>query len=511
MSMYPMEYPDEINHPWHPQHPLRIIELESISDVICRSCGKQTQEKEEEEAKETRCYGCTTCGDFDVHLDCAKNPPPLVVDQTKIHKHPLTLLPREVSFICNACGTKGKASPYVCLSCCFMIHIDCINLPRVIRINHHPHRVSHTLSLPSDLKLNCQVCHKGIDSRYGAYSCLECPTFHVHVGCATIRNVWDGVELDGVPGEKTPPPPFNVTSEDRIKHFSHEEHELRRITDDCDDHNARCYACNLDVFTEPFYKCVESLCGFILHEECAKLPRETRSPIHRHTLTLHYEEVTDIFPCKSCCHVSNGFRYSCSQCRFLHFDSKCVSVTERLLRGGHRHPLYFKFDYRTCCACEQIKLTPVSCGDCRFALCFECATLPKRIRYKDDAHLLSLNNDGKLSEDLQKNWCDSCETQVNPLKIFYECRSCRTAVHTSCARGGDLRNMRVGSKFQFVDQFQVVATDQLKLRRCNFCERHHEGPAMLTILSDEGNIIPYCSYYCLDRIVFFVQYCMLRN
>ncbi|VYS44493.1 unnamed protein product [Arabidopsis thaliana] len=499
------EYQAEINHPWHLNHPLGL--LENASDDVCLSCGELI----EKEGKKKMCYGCYTCGDIILHLDCAiKRPSPHVVDRPNTHEHPLTLLTTEVSFNCNACGTKGKVSPYVCLSCRFMIHRDCINLPRVICINHHPHRLSHTLSLSSEKKLSCGVCHKDINSRYGAYLSTIDPDYVVHSRCAIRKDVWDDKELKGVPEEETLPDPFNVTSEERIKHFCHEEHELIRITDYADN-DARCLACNLHVSPDPFYKCIQVNCGlFILHEKCANLPLEIRAPIHQHTLNLYYKEGNH-FNCASCHHESNGFRYSCSrsECEDLHWDTKCVSITVPSLYGGHGHILYSNSNYITCCGCDETKPTPLSCPECNLGLCFACATLPNRLRYEDDVHPLFLNHggnsNGNLLEDLQQNyWCDSCETQLDPLKYFYKCStSCGTVIHTKCAIGGDLRNLRVGLAFNKGRyKYEVVPNDQVTRPRCGQCGHRGEGPSMFKCCSeDDQNIVSYvCSFDCLKML-----------
>ncbi|XP_020887322.1 uncharacterized protein LOC110230031 [Arabidopsis lyrata subsp. lyrata] len=430
------------------------------------------------------------------------NPSLLVIDRPKIHEHPLTLLSREVSFICNACGTKGERSPYVCLLCCFMIHEDCIELPRVIRTNRHPHRLSHIFSFDSEKKLDCRICGEGIDGRYGAYSCLICSiSYIVHSRCATRTDAWDGKELEGVPEEEALPEPYKVTGDERIIHFSHEEHELRRITNDYDDDDAHCYACNLHVYPDPFYKCGEVNCGFILHQTCANLPRETRIPIHPYPLTLLYKVDSSIFKCASCNHFSNGFRYSSSKYDF-NVDTKCASITEPSLGGGHHHSLYSNSNYTSCCGCDQTEPTPLSCPDCELGLCYVCATLPSRIPYGDDAHPLSLNHGGRLSSQ-QNYWCDSCETQVDTLKKVYMCStSCGTVVHTRCAIGGHLRNLKAGIGFN-IDRYncKVVLNDQVTRPCCSQCKLRSQGLLVLKIClaGVEAFISYFCSIECVQK------------
>lgn len=119
---------DAVEFPSH-RHPLNRKELLSGEETqLCGLCGK--------EVINGPAYECSKCN-FTAHLDCVKNPPSLVIEKSKIHEHTLTLLPRHVSFTCNACGRSGNKSPYVCLKCSFMVHGDCINIPLVIKISRH--------------------------------------------------------------------------------------------------------------------------------------------------------------------------------------------------------------------------------------------------------------------------------------------------------------------------------------------------------------------------------------
>ncbi|VVB08059.1 unnamed protein product [Arabis nemorensis] len=181
--------------------------------------------------QEETCYGCNTCGDFREHIDCALKsqplvlnqskihehphaprkrvkircgsnisckswntplPPPLVLEQVKIHEHTLTLLPREVSFTCNACGIKGKV--------------------------HRPSPpVIPTASLTHSLLPPRRSCAVEFVAR-------------ASMGRTHLRydaQQWV-MELEGVPEdeESLPVPLFIVISDNIIIHFSH-EHYLR--------------------------------------------------------------------------------------------------------------------------------------------------------------------------------------------------------------------------------------------------------------------------------------------
>lgn len=134
------ESPSEINHPSHTRHPLTLLTQGAPDDShinSCRLCGGKFRRL---------IYHCSEC-EFSLDPVCARKPPPLIVDHLKGHEHVLTLMPRLIFFTCNACGMVGDRSPYVCPQCDFMIHKDCIYLPRVININRHHHRISRTYFL----------------------------------------------------------------------------------------------------------------------------------------------------------------------------------------------------------------------------------------------------------------------------------------------------------------------------------------------------------------------------
>lgn len=111
------------------------------------------------------------------------SPPPDTNFQPKHHKHTLRLLMRLVTFTCNACGLEGDRKPYVCLECHLMVHKDFIDLPRVISINRHYHRISHTFHLGEGAEGDrwvCGVCRKTIDRVYRDFKCSLCPSYAIH-------------------------------------------------------------------------------------------------------------------------------------------------------------------------------------------------------------------------------------------------------------------------------------------------------------------------------------------
>lgn len=200
----------EAYHTSHPQHPLksRRGQVPDYADKKCLLCEKGFRQF----------HLCDVCN-YSICSACMRNPPPLNIQCLKTHEHQLHLFSRLIDFTCNACGTQGSRSPYLCLPCNFIIHRECIDLPRVISINRHDHRISYTPHL-GHRKLKCRVCRKEVDGFYGAYTCSKCPSFAAHARCATRRDVWDMVEREGTPEEEEIAP-YEVIDDNNIRHFSH--------------------------------------------------------------------------------------------------------------------------------------------------------------------------------------------------------------------------------------------------------------------------------------------------
>ncbi|CAH8326678.1 unnamed protein product, partial [Eruca vesicaria subsp. sativa] len=180
-------FPLEITHPFHPKHPLKFLTPveHNFSDGECGICGNHLWK---------RFYYCSICK-FSVDGSCVKNPPPLTIRLfPKAHDHQISLMPRIISFKCDACGFPGDRSPYSCQQCYFMIHQSCIDLPEIINVNRHEHRLSRRLQLSPGSWI-CGFCHEKVDWSYGAYSCSVCPNYAIHSKCAIRNDVWDKLEL----------------------------------------------------------------------------------------------------------------------------------------------------------------------------------------------------------------------------------------------------------------------------------------------------------------------------
>ncbi|KAL1194250.1 Protein VACUOLELESS GAMETOPHYTES [Cardamine amara subsp. amara] len=426
-------------------------------------------------------------------MRCVLYPPPQSLLDLKAHDHQLTLLPRLDSFTCNACGLKGDRSPYVCFQCGFMIHQDCLDLPRLININRHDHRVSRTCVL-GVVNSVCGVCHEKVDWTCGGFSCKRCTDFVVHSKCATREDVWNGKELQGVPEYPEDIEPYVVIDDNTIQHFSHKEHYLRLHANGglCED-NKHCNACTHPVSLQSFYECID--CDFILHQNCAGFPRMKWHVLHNERLTLVTTEA-DLFRCTACGRFSNGFRYQHNK---TSFHLLCGSISEPLVHPSHpHHPLYYLLpekNVKSCNGCNKVAPHVLRCieKDCGFVLGFECATLPQVVKHRSEDHPLSLCYGEEANG---KYWCDICEKETNPKTWFYTCKDHRASLHTHCVLG-DFSGLMPRSRIWTMafGHIEVVLNKSVSRPLCWNCKLHCIPPIIFKSL--DTSCVYFCSYGCI--------------
>ncbi|KAJ0231574.1 hypothetical protein HA466_0298620 [Hirschfeldia incana] len=485
---------DQVNHSSHSSHVLEFVTSESLpenAEKTCILCGIESP----------HVYHCSKCN-FSICIDCNRNPPPLTVEHTKTHRHTLSLLSRRVSFTCNVCGLQGDRSPYSCIQCSFLVHRECIDLPRVININRHDHRISLTDHIGrGDLK--CGVCHQSVNQYCGGYTCSTCPDFVVHSSCPTKHKVWDGIELEGIPEEEVIPP-FVVVGDNLIKHFSHEKHILRLESDGTStrDEQTRCEACVSPVYSDPVYSCEQ--CDFILHQTCANLPMKKRLPFHNTQFQLYAPDMDsyEAFDCYACSTMFSGFRYVAYGFMEISIDVRCDTFSELESYDFHDHPaVYFskKKECRRCCACHREGneyQDMLACDDCDFALDFRCFNLPRVVKHKDDEPPLSLCYGEK--DLIGKYWCDICEGETNPKDWFYTCSHSGVTLHVQCVLGdfSFLMPRRIMKyRWKGNGKFEVVPNNHCSRPFCAGCQFRCRGPFFLKI--SEPEIMYICSKGCL--------------
>ncbi|XP_010508919.1 PREDICTED: uncharacterized protein LOC104785411 [Camelina sativa] len=491
-----VQSPLQIKHPYHPKHPLQLSHYRSqLRDNECSYC------------RRSACYllyHCTICQVF-MHPTCAMKPIPFVIDPPKKHAHPLTFFPRQTSLNCNVCGLLRKIYPtYVCFRCNFVAHNDCMNFPHVIKISRHQHRISFTFSLPSRERV-CGVCRQSANGDYGAYTCDKCSDYVVHPICAIEKNVWDGKELQGVPEEDDitqDDGPFEVISEGKILHFLHKRYlqlEVSKVYDE----NMLCQACSLPIYEGNFY--VSMAREYILHETCAKAPRRIQHPLHPHPLHLEVDERSlnerYTYSCIACGCLSLGFAYVCKyelgMWSSFKLDVRCALISEPYKYEGHEHPLFLALDPEIkpmCHVCITECLKPLNCIKCNFILCFKCATLPYKARYKHDPHFLTIS----CGEEVRaKEWCEICELNLKDTysEVFYWCNECFTTCHIECLLGGN-PNMKPGQYFYMKGAWiQILPKCNTSRPLCHSCKNRCLG----RIYALDSRRIA-CSYYCMENL-----------
>ncbi|CAH8386432.1 unnamed protein product [Eruca vesicaria subsp. sativa] len=491
-----VEAPLFIKH--HPSYPYFSLQLCSHSSIYSQSCNFC-----ETPLNGLMVYKCTTYP-YVIHTVCALKPIPIIIDHFKRHPHTLTFFPKQAFLPCNICGMLKAFNPtYICARCVFVVHQDCIYFPYVIRICRHDHRISFTYSLPPGM-FSCGVCRRYVNNSCGAYSCNKCDGTYFHSRCALRRDLWDGEELEGIPEEiEIVEDPFKTVADGEIIHFSHGHHHLKlEICRDYDE-DKYCQACVLPIYEGNYYSCVDGHCDFILHETCANAPRKKRHPLHAHPLTLkvvtnEYDNYEDkgFFSCSACQRYSNGFVYEeSSTAGFGRFrlDVRCASVSEPFNYEGHEHPLFLALSpdeekWATCQICHDnssnLYRRMLNCIKCHFIICFKCATLPYKARYKHDKHFLTFRKE--LVETNQLYWCEACEEKIvySGKGGFYACDEyCCTTLHVHCLLG----------EKPYMKHDQIISSNGMKVH-------------ILRNKTMSRPICRVCGQRCLDRVVLQVKH-----
>ncbi|EOA23168.1 hypothetical protein CARUB_v10016829mg [Capsella rubella] len=473
----------EIQYSCHPKHILkRLTDVPKYTNGKCCLCGNKLH---------YIFYHCSICN-FSVDVNCVKNPLPSTLVHVKAHEHLLTLMPQR-SFVCDVCGMSDDPNPYVCLPCNFMVHRNCLDMPRVVKIYRHDHRIYYNHYLGAgDWK--CGVCNKEINWTCGAFSCAKCSDFAIHPRCLTRFGIWDGTELEGVPENNPEVKSFEVNKEEEIKHFSHEKHLLKlKEESGANDEYLSCKSCNYPIYTGLFYSCMECD-NFNLHEKCASLPQKKIDAFYNMPTTLITNDAR-IFICNACQDVFQGFRYT-SDDRKTILDVRCGSISEPFVHESHPfHSLYINHAAKDlfCNACGVNSPMVLSCEECEFVLDIKCAVLPKIAKHKNDKdHFLSLCYGEKTSEQY---WCEICEEEVNPEKWFYSCDDCGITNHIKCVVG-DFKGMKMEKDNDEPFPAYMVINNRINRPICFFCKSRCYFFSILEVYGKS-----FCSLQCFQKIL----------
>lgn len=318
--------------------------------------------------------------------------------------------------------------------------------------------------------------------------------YAAHSRCVLRVDVWDGEELETKPQEYEETEGSEHVGENVVH-----QHDLRLVNEDIRD--IVCSGCSVPVTSNPFYRCRQ--CNSLFHEQCAIHPQMKTTFLHVHPLTLCADDERSgpnaLSRCDACdLHIS-GIRYRCES-DHIEFDVRCSSVAEPF--HYHLHPEHLFFfplpaeEAKICNVCKQGGTKYVlSCSTCDFNLCFACATLPDKVIYKYDEHLLLHT----IGEDDTTNpyWCDICENEIEVMKNHYTCTECGPVLHTECVLGS-FRNMSPG--FTFVTQhghkYEVILNDRTSLLRCSQCHKDCHEPLLLMSTTTSTDVTSTRIYLC---------------
>ncbi|CAN8275125.1 unnamed protein product [Cochlearia groenlandica] len=490
--------PLEVKHTFHPKHLLHLV-LQRNNPTVrgCYCCGCILNDA---------FYACAACN-FAMSITCLEKPQVLSLNRPKWHEHRLALFPRQAFLTCNVCSLSHSSYAfYMCPRCNFVAHSQCLRLPRVIKISRHPHRISFTPSFDRG-DLFCRICRKKIDKDCGGFSCIKdgC-SFEAHSFCATQGTVWDCIDLEGVQEElEEVLEPYMTISDGVIQHFSHPHHQLRfykNTSGDCDDDKV-CEACFTPIFCSEMYSCMN--CDFVLHEKCANLPRKLDHPTHRHQLSLRMPvDLSSQRFCVVCPRICNAFFYTCinHECSFnMHVE--CATISEPLVHKSHKHPLFLTSrpeDKRVCKVCKELKVSQsretFNCIECEFVLCFYCATLPHKVGYKHDKHMLTLSYEEVTSTAIY--WCEICEKEIDLMsQRFYTCEEdCCVTIHVECLVNNEFYTKPVTITLDGVGNMDIVRNSHMSRPNCMVCNKRCRHRVFYEFL---GTTI-VCSRFCLETL-----------
>ncbi|OMO55172.1 Zinc finger, PHD-type [Corchorus olitorius] len=347
------DLPLQINHPCDRAHPLSLIRRNPTAhqeECNCSLCKIEW---------DGFVYCCSIC-DIELTPEDVSAPSTIIAPGDE---NLWTLVSCQISFICDFCGVNGDRTPYICTRGDFILHKDCISMPKAIKIARHPHPISHVYSVQQIQveELYCRICHENVNARYGCYCCsaFDNCNYIAHVKCATDKDIWDGtvvleddIEMWKVGlGNESKNMITHVISEVRvgedimatkIKHAFHPHNLILNFTGEVGD-DYICDGCVLPISSTPFYNCQQ--CKFCLHKSCAELPREKGVPAHKHMLKLTNND--NWFQCHACSMYRDGFSYKCYRwgCGGFMIDVQCSLLPDTLRHPSHEHSLFLSHNY----------------------------------------------------------------------------------------------------------------------------------------------------------------------
>ncbi|CAN6970854.1 unnamed protein product [Brassica rapa subsp. trilocularis] len=278
-----------------------------------------------------------------------------------------------------------------------------------------------------------------MDENYGSYSCTKSCAYAVHTNCATLLDVWAGKELKDQPEleDDNIKPSFEEMGDGIIRHFRHAHHCMKFIEDIEGVFDAKqqyCRACIL-----PLY--------------------DVKGGIY--------------FCCRFCNRYSCGFGYTCGEgCLNYYLDVRCASLSQLVDHPSHPHPFFLFYQrksYQKCSACERTESISLNCIERDFVLCCRCASLPYKVKYEHDEHMLTLSYEKIASGPC---WCQICEETTDPKKGYYTCSECRVTFHTECVLGNDIYLKEGNELYTYYGRkVEIIPNNRLSRPICHGCRK----------------------------------------
>ncbi|KAL1564054.1 hypothetical protein AAHA92_06459 [Salvia divinorum] len=212
-----------------------------------------------------------------------------------------------------------------------------------------------------------------------------------------------------------------------------------------------CDSCRRRFYGELGYSCSKK-CGsdFVLHEECAEMPRNITHPTHppQHTLTQK-KMAGNCAVCETNMRGEVGYHCSNSACEF-HLHLRCASSMGVLyvvpdLNHSTTHPSHPQHQLRLwrrpgrscsfrCDACGTREMgSSYVCVACQYWIHESCAALSVTARFPHHHHSLSLDFHFPIEYAVFNFKCDLCRKPLMRKHWVYHCRLCRYVVHIKCA------------------------------------------------------------------------------
>ncbi|XP_074343886.1 uncharacterized protein LOC141683086 [Apium graveolens] len=459
------------------------------------------------------------------------------------HSHPLALIEQLSSFRCCACKVIDNilASSYRCTKCQFWIHKSCGDAPPSFQFQFHKHPLILSFSLPKVyLKFYqfCRICHERLYWIEWLYCCRSCRYF-THFQCARSRSsLLSSGENETFPNLVHLPAADELSlnllleqfikdkiilsdssnnssisgATNYIKHWSHEEHDLKLITTDelydrknDDEILLLCDGCVEPVRTcdSQIYACLP--CKYFMHKFCAEFPGEIEHHLWpgKTLVAYMYSESFEVFYCDGCAIYSNGIFFSMilpNERRTIRLHIGCVTLPEVIKHEAHSHQLQLHQDTKHACNACGYKYVECKyeCKDCRFNICGACIRMVKTYKNRWDPHPLHLIYDAGMVEKHEHEFdCEFCSQEINTNRWFYHCSKCDLSFHTYCILKSSDRyyNVKFGATDIIKDKVHphgLTFVFNKKVRPCRNCKEESRGKTVLQCAPCNSTIFCQC-------------------